>query len=447
VRNRSQIWATKRRIYGDLFEQYLSISSELNDRLIAQRRPLNDIREQVAAGIQVNRSLYPPLSYALRLAWGCAKAEASLTADAYIAHDDVALIAADYMTATHGGILIYDAIEPFEYEHKTWGYNAAIPREAAAYYTLLSRPALLGARTRFATSQPLADFMEERYGVPFVTLPNYLSAPSRSPPAPRIREDCGCSESDFLLLYINSIYPASRFNEVLLALSRCEESYHIVNLGDIRPQSLKNELDGLISQLGLASRVHFFPAAPYEHYIGYISACDAALVWLDDINVNCVTNLHNRYIDAIAAGLPLLSSRNAAFALLIEEYDLGLIVPDRDPETLARHIAMLRERRDGFLPSLYRARSALRWDTVEGRLAGAVSGCRSATFITTKNPTRNQRIQRQVHTLQKQGIQVSGIGSFAADMTDGSDIGTWVSIPDDFELADANAADPRLLDC
>lgn len=445
MRDRSQIWATKRRIYGDLLEQYLSISSELNDRLIAQRRPLNDIRERVAACVQVDRSLYPPLSYALRLAWGCAKAEASLTADAYIAHDDVALIAADYMTATHGGILIYDAIEPFEHEHKTWGYNAAIPREAAAYYMLLSRPALLRAQTRFATSQPLADFLQDRYGVPFVTLPNYLSTPSRSPSASRIREDCGCPESAFLLLYINSIYPASRFDEVLLALSRCDESYHIVNLGDIRPQSLKNELDGLVSQLGLASRVHFFPAVPYEDYIGYISACDAALVWLDDCNVNCITNLHNRYVDAIAAGLPLLSSRNVAFALLIEKYDLGVIVPDRDPETLAHHIAMLRETRDAFLPGLHRARSALRWDTVEGAFAGALSGCRSATFITAKNPMRNQRIQRQVHTLQKQGIQVSGIGSFAADMTGGSAIGTWVNIPDDFEVADPDAADRRLL--
>ncbi|MGC2413758.1 MAG: glycosyltransferase [Stellaceae bacterium] len=359
----------------------------------------------------------------------------------------MALIAADYMTAKHGGVLIYDAVEPFEHEHKTWGYNAPIPHAAAAYYTLLSRPALLGAQTRFATSEPLADFMHERYGVPFVTLPNYLSAPSRSQSASVIREECGCSEGGFLLLYINSIYPASRFDEVLQALSRCDESFHVVNFGDIRPQSLKNELDGLVSQLGLGARVHFLPPLPYEDYIGHISGCDAALVWLDDGNVNCVTNLHNRYVDAIAAGLPLLSSRNAAFASLIDKYDLGLIASDRDPATLARHIAIIRERRDAFLPGLHRARGALRWDTVEGRFAGAVSGCRSATFITAKNPMRNQRIQRQIHTLQKQGIQVSGLGSLAADMTAGGDIGTWFNIPDDFEVAEAEAADRLLLDC
>ncbi len=436
--DRSQRWVMKRRIHGDLFEQYLSISSELNDRLTAHRRPLNDLRERVAACDQIHRSLYPPLSYALRLAWGCAKAAASLKADAYIAHDDVALIAADYMTARHGGILIYDAIEPFEADHKTWGYNAAIARAASAYYELVSRPALLLAQTRFATSQPLADFMQERYGVPFVTLPNYFSAPARPPSASRIREECGCSERDFLVLYINSIYPASRFDEVLTALSRCEEAYHLVNLGDIRPESLKNEIDGLVSELGLTSRVHFFPAVPYEDYIGSIAACDAALVWLDDENVNCITNLHNRYIDAIAAGLPLLSSRNAAFAQLIEQYDLGFIVPDRDPETFAHDIAAICERRDAFLPGLDRARSALRWSTVEGRFAEAVSGCRSVTFITTKNPTRNQRIQRQIRTLQKQGIRVSGIGSLAATMPGGGDIGTWIDVPDDFAAADAD---------
>lgn len=447
MNERSQRSTTKHRIYGDLVEQYLSISTELNDRLIEHRRPLNDIRERVAACDQIHRSLYPPLSYALRLAWGCANTAACLKADAYIAHDDVALIAADYMTAKHGGVLIYDAVEPFEHEHKTWGYNAPIPHAAAAYYTLLSRPALLGAQTRFATSEPLADFMHERYGVPFVTLPNYLSAPSRSQSASVIREECGCSEGGFLLLYINSIYPASRFDEVLQALSRCDESFHVVNFGDIRPQSLKNELDGLVSQLGLGARVHFLPPLPYEDYIGHISGCDAALVWLDDGNVNCVTNLHNRYVDAIAAGLPLLSSRNAAFASLIDKYDLGLIASDRDPATLARHIAIIRERRDAFLPGLHRARGALRWDTVEGRFAGAVSGCRSATFITAKNPMRNQRIQRQIHTLQKQGIQVSGLGSLAADMTAGGDIGTWFNIPDDFEVAEAEAADRLLLDC
>ena len=434
--DRSQRWRTKRRIYGDLSEQYLSISSELNDWLVAQRRPLSDIRERVAAAGQIHRSLYPPLGYALRLAWGCAKAAASLKADAYIAHDDVALLAADYMTATYGGVLIYDAVEPFEHDHKTVGYDAAIPRAASAYYTLISRPALLAARTRFATSQPLTDFMQQRYRVPFAALPNYPSAPAESLSNSRIREECGCSERDLLLLYINTIYPASRFDEVLLALARCDETCHIVNFGDIRPQSLKEEIDGLVSELGLASRVHFFPALAYERYIGHISACDGALVWLDDNNVNCITNLHNRYLDAIAAGLPLLSSRNAALALLIEEYDVGLIVHDRDPETLARHMATFRETRDALLPGVRRARAALRWDILEEGFVEAVSGCRSVTFITTKNPTRNQRILRQAHTLQKRGIQVFGIGSLRDDMTTCGDIGTWVDIPDDLEIAD-----------
>jgi hypothetical protein len=32
-------------------------------------------------------------------------------------------------------------------------------------------------------------------------------------------------------------------------------------------------------------------------------------------------------------------------------------------------------------------------------------------------------------------------------MTAGGDIGTWFNLPDDFEIADAEAADRLLLDC
>jgi len=421
--------AIKRRIHADLVDQFESLTRELDDRLTARRRLLRDIRDRYTASDQVHRSLYQPLYNGLRLAWGCAKAEAHLKADGYIAHDDVALIAADYMTKKHGGILIYDAIEPFEHDQKTSGYDSSIPREVLTYYTLLNRAAVLRAQTRFTTSEPLADFLQQRYGAPFVVLPNYISHSSHSPSPCEIREKCGCTYQDFLVLYVNSIYPASRFDEVLRALSHCDKSYHIVNVGDVRPQNLKNELDGMIAELDLAQRVHFLPTMPYDAYISSISACNAALVWLDDENINCVANLHNRYLDAIAAGLPLLSSQNAAFATLLEKYDLGLIVPDRNPTTFAGCMRTIREKRDSFVPGLQCAQAALRWENVEERFAKAVSECRSVTIITWKDPHRNQRIQRQIQTLRKHGIQISGIGTLPDDPTMTSQAGAWFNIP------------------
>jgi glycosyltransferase involved in cell wall biosynthesis len=422
----------KRRIHSDLTDQHRLLSRQLRDRLGAERQHLAAVRAGFAEIEQIRRSLYRPMIDALHLARACAEVEAQLKADAYIAHDDVALVAADYMATKHGGRLIYDAVEPFDQEEKTSGAQNPAPPQELIYYGLLGRPGLTRADTRFATSEPLAVLLGQRYGVPFTVLPNYVEAPAAQPSASEIRRQCGCSDTDFLIIYINSVYPVSRFDQIVLAISQCDPTYHLVNVGDIRPQSFSDELHSRIAQSGLQQRIHFLSAVPYHGYLDYISGCDAALVWLDTSNVNCVTNLHNRYLDAVGAGLPILSSENLAFRPINDECNLGLIVPVQAPETLAANMREMRDRRAEFLANMPAAQSALRWSRVEERLIEAVSGCKSVTIVTWKDPRRNQRIQRQVRTLQRHGITVRGIGNLTPDHSNEGGA-TWFKIPQDID--------------
>lgn len=439
-RDRAARIATKRRICNELIDQHRSISQELRDRLTDARQHLAEARARFAEIDYARRSLHRPMVGALHLARACAEAGTRLAADAYIAHDDVALVAADYLATTHGGRLIYDAVEPFDHEQKTSAFHTPALAPELAYYTLLTGPAVVRAATRFSTSGPLADLLSQRFGVPFIELPNYVDAPVLKPSSSSIRQECGCSNTDFLLLYINSIYSASRFDQIILAIAQCDPSCHLVHIGNIWPQSLEDELHAQVEQLGLERRVHFLPAMPYHGYLDYISACDAALVWLDISNVNCATNLHNRYLDAVGAGLPILSSQNIAFEQLNNKYDLGLVVPQQDPDSLAAYIRAMRDRRPAFLASMPAAQSALRWRSVEDRLIKAVSGCKSVAIVAWKDPRLNQRIQRQARTLRRHGIEVCGIGNLGDAHRADDEPEAWLEIPQDI---DGEMPEPR----
>lgn len=439
-RDRAARIATKRRICNELIDQHRSISGQLRDRLTDTRQHLAEARARFVEIDHARGSLYRPMVGALHLARACAEAGTRLAADAYIAHDDVALVAADYLAATHGGRLIYDAVEPFDHEQKTSAFHTPAPAHELSYYALLTGPAVIRADTRFSTSGPLADLLSQRFGVPFIELPNYVDAPVTEPSSSTIRQECGCSDTDFLLLYINSIYSASRYDQIILAIAQCDPSCHLVHVGNIWPQNLEQELYTQVELLGLQHRVHFFPAMPYHGYLDYISACDAALVWLDISNVNCATNLHNRYLDAVGAGLPILSSQNIAFEQLNNKYDLGLVVPQQDPDSLAAYIRAMRDRRAGFLGNMPLAQSALRWRNVEDRLIKAVSGCKSVAIVAWKDPRPNQRIQRQARTLRRHGIEVSGIGNLADEHRTGDEPGAWFKVPRDI---DGEMPDPK----
>lgn len=433
IRDRVARLETKGGVYNDLIDQHRSISRQCSDRLAVERRRLAETRASFAEIDHARRSLYRPIVEAVHLARACAAVEDRLAADVYVAHDDVALLAADYLATQHGGRLIYDAVEPFDQELKTRAYHDHPPLHELDYYTLLTRPVMIRADARFSTSEPMSDLLRQRHGVPFVSLPNYVERPIVKPSSSEIRQACGCLDTDFLLIYINSIYPASRFEQIIEAMSLCDPRCHLVHVGIITPLSLAEDLNAQVAELGLQQRIHFLPAMPYNLYLEYISACDAALVWLDIDNVNCATNLHNRYLDAVGAGLPILSSENIAFGEVNEKYHLGMIIPEQTPTSLAAHVDAMRDRRDDYLANLTAAQSALRWSNVENRLTEAVAGAKSVAILTRKDPRRVQRIQRQVGTLQRHGVDVRGIGNLRPGTPNGEAAENWFTIPEDID--------------
>lgn len=417
----------QREIYQQLLNRYQSFYRCTRAALEQQRQTIDQLRQESDALGNAGRLLHEPLRQALLLARSCARLEVQIKADAYVAHDERALLAADYMKEKHDGIFVYDAVEAFDIQDKTSAYGQEISLYDQIFYNAMSQAALANTDARFATSDPLANYLARKYGIGFDVLPNYLSGAVATRREPAIREQCGCAASDFLMLYVNNIYLASRFEDILAALSLCESSVKLVCVGKIYPAQYQEKLAEVVREYALAERVHFLPPVPYVQYFDYISGCDGALIWLDDENVNCRLNLHNRYLDAIGAALPVLSSSNDAFAQLNHEYGFGLIASGNNVPTLAKFMASLRERREAFLPGIERARNVLRWERVEAGFAQVFSGCRSVTFITTKDPARNQRLRRQIATLRTRGIAVFGVGSFEGDRVT-EELGTWFNL-------------------
>jgi hypothetical protein len=87
----------------------------------------------------------------------------------------------------------------------------------------------------------------------------------------------------------------------------------------------------------------------------------------------------------------------------------------------------LRDERDGLFRGMERARGILRWEAVADRFYQALSGCRSVTFMTTKNPVRNRRLRLQAETLRARGIEVLGVGNFNPSELN-PELGTWFNM-------------------
>jgi glycosyltransferase involved in cell wall biosynthesis len=82
-------------------------------------------------------------------------------------------------------------------------------------------------------------------------------------------------------------------------------------------------------------------------------------------SLNYKFSLPNKIFDYIRAGIPVLASNLVEVARIVNKYDVGIVIPDVDPNTIA---AAIREFRDGTIDknklkiNLKKASDDLNWE-------------------------------------------------------------------------------------
>ena len=105
----------------------------------------------------------------------------------------------------------------------------------------------------------------------------------------------------------------------------------IVGNGDVIPQLKINVL-----KEGLGEKVKFIPRQQSKDLIKYTKAADLGLSLDKDNNINYRFSLPNKLFDYIQANIPILASDLPEVKKIIENYSIGMISPNHDPESLSK---------------------------------------------------------------------------------------------------------------
>jgi D-inositol-3-phosphate glycosyltransferase len=96
-----------------------------------------------------------------------------------------------------------------------------------------------------------------------------------------------------------------------------------------------DKLHVLIDELDLVDQVRFVPPQPHHILSTYYRAVDAVVVPSRSESFGLVA------LEASACGIPVVASGVGGLLTLVDHGESGFLVPDRDPEAFARHLAQL----------------------------------------------------------------------------------------------------------
>jgi len=150
------------------------------------------------------------------------------------------------------------------------------------------------------------------------------------------RAQLGFSQNEVLLVTIGRLVPRKRVPDLFQALSRIDRKARLVIVGD-GPE--RQKLEGLSASLGVSERVTFMGYVDERTKLRALRAADLYVATPQHEGFGLV------FLEAMAAGLPIVSYNNGGQVDFLEEGKTGYLVDVGDTDTLARRIGQLCEDR------------------------------------------------------------------------------------------------------
>ncbi len=156
-----------------------------------------------------------------------------------------------------------------------------------------------------------------------------------------------------------------RVIEVMPALLERHPDLHYVIVGGASPEGNNRvELDALVARLGLADRVHFLGPLPPDELKWPLSASDVFVLATRN------EGWANVFLEAMACGLPVISTDVGGNAEVVCRDELGSIVPFGDAAALQQALDAALNK-DWDRAAILEYAQANQWDTRVAQLLGA----------------------------------------------------------------------------
>jgi glycosyltransferase involved in cell wall biosynthesis len=157
---------------------------------------------------------------------------------------------------------------------------------------------------------------------------------------PQLRARLGVPAGRLFVLALGRLVEKKGFGDLVAAAARTEGVHVVIaGAGDLR-ESLEAEARSAGASVG------FVGALAREEAAIALGAADVVVVPSVRDRAGNVDGLPNVLLEAMAAGRPVVATRVAGIPDVVRDGENGLLVPERDPEALAKALARLRREPD-----------------------------------------------------------------------------------------------------
>jgi len=192
-------------------------------------------------------------------------------------------------------------------------------------------------RSVICNSKMVRDEIRQLFGLPDEKLPVIYNAvdtdafsPSLRQHRESVRKSLGVPDQATVFLLVGSGYARKGVAMAIEALAKLPGDTYLLVVG--RDKSI-GRYQRLAVELGLGKRVALL--GPHENPRPFFGAADAFV--LPTLYDPCP----NAALEAMACGLPVVTSTKSGAAELVLEHDAGFVCPSRDVDALARHMMTL----------------------------------------------------------------------------------------------------------
>ena len=190
-------------------------------------------------------------------------------------------------------------------------------------------------------NQSIADLYDQEYPSRKNHVNVVRNVPLKSkPPVTESRASLGMPEDKKVLLLQGAGINVDRGAEELVeAMNHVENAVlFIVGSGDAVP-GLKKK----VVEENLQEKVHFIDRQPFAKLFNYTYWADIGFSLDKDTNINYRYSLPNKIFDYIRGETPVIVSDLPEIAKVVKENEVGIVVPDHHPLTIANAIKQLME--------------------------------------------------------------------------------------------------------
>ncbi len=185
----------------------------------------------------------------------------------------------------------------------------------------------------YTVNHSIAKKYSEKYGVNVQVLRNV--APLWTAKNLATKKELGLPENKKILIMQGAGLNIDRgVEEAIRMMPFIENTVLIlVGSGDCIP-----EMKQLVLENNWTDRVLFFGKRPYQELLKFTFHADLGLSFDQPTNPNYQFSLPNKIFDYIHSGTPILCSDVIEVSTLIHRYNIGKVIVDYDPQTLAKTI-------------------------------------------------------------------------------------------------------------